>query len=69
MTNSLVNNVTNMTLLIGLPAIFWTMNVLPQNTAQVAAIVKLCNRMQIPFTPRGAGTGLSQSHRAYPKFQ
>jgi cation:H+ antiporter len=32
MTNSLVNNVTNMTLLIGLPAIFWTMHVLPQNT-------------------------------------
>jgi len=29
MTNSLVNNVTNMTLLIGLPAIFWNMNVLP----------------------------------------
>jgi cation:H+ antiporter len=33
MTNALVNNVTNMTLLIGLPAIFWTMHVLPQNTA------------------------------------
>jgi cation:H+ antiporter len=31
MTNCLVNNITNMTLLIGLPAIFWTMNVLPQN--------------------------------------
>ena len=28
-TNSLVNNVTNMTLLIGLPAILWGMNVLP----------------------------------------
>jgi cation:H+ antiporter len=28
-TNSLVNNVTNMTLLIGLPTIFWGMNVLP----------------------------------------
>jgi cation:H+ antiporter len=33
MTNSLVNNVTNMTLLIGLPAIFWSMNVMPQNAA------------------------------------
>lgn len=32
MTNSLVNNVTNMTLLIGLPAIFWRMNVLPQTS-------------------------------------
>jgi len=30
MTNALVNNVTNMTFLIGLPAIFWTMHVLPQ---------------------------------------
>ena len=29
MTNSLVNNVTNMTLLIGLPAIIWGMSVLP----------------------------------------
>lgn len=28
-TNSLVNNVTNMTLLLGLPTIFWGMNVLP----------------------------------------
>jgi cation:H+ antiporter len=28
-TNSLVNNVTNMTLCLGLPAIFWGMNVLP----------------------------------------
>jgi cation:H+ antiporter len=29
MTNALVNNVTNMTLLIGLPAIFWRMKVTP----------------------------------------
>src|SRR6185369_6121267 len=29
MTNALVNNVTNMTLLIGLPTIFWGMNVMP----------------------------------------
>jgi len=28
-TNSLVNNVTNMTLLIGLPTVFWSMNVSP----------------------------------------
>src|SRR5205085_10039544 len=32
---------------------------LPQTTEQVAAIVKLCNRLQVPFLPRGAGTGLS----------
>ena len=30
MTNSLVNNVTNMTLVLGLPAILWGMNVLPK---------------------------------------
>ena len=29
LTNSLVNNVTNMTLLLGLPAVFWGMSVLP----------------------------------------
>ena len=29
MTNSLVNNVTNMTLVLGLPAIIWGMNVIP----------------------------------------
>lgn len=33
--------------------------VLPQNTEQVSRIVKLCNRLEVPFTPRGAGTGLS----------
>ena len=30
MTNCLVNNVTNMTLLIGLPAVLWGMNIVPQ---------------------------------------
>jgi len=30
MTNSLVNNVTNMTLVLGLPAIIWGINVLPK---------------------------------------
>jgi cation:H+ antiporter len=29
MINSLVNNVTNMTLVLGLPAIFWRMSMLP----------------------------------------
>ena len=29
MKNCLVNNVTNMTLILGLPAIFWSMNILP----------------------------------------
>ncbi len=33
--------------------------VLPGSAAEVAAVVKLANRHQIPFVPRGAGTGLS----------
>ena len=32
---------------------------LPQTTEEVAAIVKLCNRIRVPFVPRGAGTGLA----------
>ena len=33
--------------------------VLPRTTAEVAEIIKICNRYNIPFVPRGAGTGLS----------
>lgn len=33
MTNALVNNITNMTILIGLPAVIWSMHVLPPATA------------------------------------
>lgn len=33
--------------------------VLPETTEQVADIVKWCNKNKVPFTPRGAGTGLS----------
>ena len=33
MTNSLVNNVTNMTLVVGLTALVWGMNVVPQKAA------------------------------------
>lgn len=33
--------------------------VLPDTAEQVAAIVRLCNRERVPFTPRGAGTNLS----------
>jgi len=33
LTNSLVNNVTNMTLLLGLPAVFWGMSLLPSEKA------------------------------------
>ena len=33
--------------------------VFPQTTAEVAAIVKLCNERAMPFVPRGAGTSLA----------
>lgn len=33
--------------------------VFPRNTEEVAAIVKLCDRYEIPFLPRGAGTSLA----------
>jgi cation:H+ antiporter len=36
MTNSLVNNVTNMTLVLGVPAIFWGIKVLPAKKAKPA---------------------------------
>jgi glycolate oxidase len=33
--------------------------VLPETTAEVAGIVKLCSKYNVPLTTRGAGTGLS----------
>jgi glycolate oxidase len=33
--------------------------VFPETTAEVAAIVKLCNKQGVPFVPRGAGTSLA----------
>ena len=33
--------------------------VLPETTAQVAAVMKYCNKYGIPIVPRGAGTSLS----------
>ena len=32
---------------------------LPENEAQVAAILKICRDLKVPIVPRGAGTGLS----------
>ncbi|OUC12927.1 MAG: glycolate oxidase subunit GlcD [Alkalinema sp. CACIAM 70d] len=33
--------------------------VLPRTTEEVAAVVKVCHEFQVPFVPRGSGTGLS----------
>jgi len=33
--------------------------VFPRNARQVAEIVKICNRHDVPFVPRGAGTSLA----------
>lgn len=33
--------------------------VLPETTEQVAAVVRLCAELGVPFVPRGSGTGLS----------
>ncbi|MDB9525073.1 glycolate oxidase subunit GlcD [Oscillatoria sp. CS-180] len=33
--------------------------VLPRTTEQVSAAIKVCNQFNVPFVPRGAGTGLS----------
>src|SRR3954467_11651343 len=32
---------------------------LPETTQEVAALVRACAQHQVPFVPRGAGTGLS----------
>jgi len=31
---------------------------LPESTAEVVAIVRLCRRERVPIVPRGSGTGL-----------
>ncbi len=33
--------------------------VLPETTEQVAAVVRLCHQLEVPFVARGSGTGLS----------
>src|SRR5664279_5091416 len=57
MTNSLVNNVTNMTLVLGLPALLWGMNVVPakkdaagKKKPKVAGNVHELNRLSLLLT-------------------
>src|SRR4051794_26448442 len=33
--------------------------VFPRSTEQIAAVVELCNRHEVPIVPRGAGTSLA----------
>src|SRR5271168_3107879 len=33
--------------------------VFPRSTEQVAAVVRICNELDVPFVPRGAGTSLA----------
>ncbi len=46
LTNALVNNVTNMTLLIGLPTLVWGMNVLPAAKAKASGKKKRSQNQQ-----------------------
>ena len=61
MTNSLVNNVTNMTLVLGLPAIIWSINVLPQKKSgankKKKAEVKLKAQAESKVETKAGGKG------------
>ena len=52
MINSLVNNVTNMTLVLGLPAIFWGIRILPsqKNKNKSAGKTQAINRLSVLLT-------------------
>lgn len=54
LTNSLVNNVTNLTLLLGLPALCWTLTVVPggsgKGSAKKTATAPLINRLSLILT-------------------
>jgi cation:H+ antiporter len=52
MTNSLVNNITNMTLVLGLPAVFWRMSVMPEEkkSGKAGSKVHELNRLSLLLT-------------------
>lgn len=51
MVNCLVNNVTNLTLLLGLPAVIWGMTVIPRKRVRVReARIHRINRLSLLFT-------------------
>ncbi len=61
MINSLVNNITNMTLVLGLPAIFWGMHILPQKKAAAGkkkkSEVKLKAKTEAKIKAKAGGKG------------
>ncbi len=65
MINSLVNNITNMTLVLGLPAIFWGMHILPPKKFAAAkkkkSAVKLSAQAEAKMEAKAGGKG-GQEH-------
>lgn len=61
LTNCLVNNVTNLTLVLGLPAVFWGLQVMPGRAGGGGGRGKKAARSAPP--PRGAGGTESQLNR------
>ena len=61
MINSLVNNITNMTLVLGLPAIFWSMHILPQKKSGAGkkkkSEVKLKAKTEAKVEAKAGGKG------------
>jgi cation:H+ antiporter len=57
MTNSLVNNITNMTLVLGLPAIFWGMHILPQKKSGAGGRKKSEVKLSAKAEARAGGKG------------
>ena len=53
--NSLVNNVTNLTLLLGLPALIWGLSVAPARRSQKAVRASRLNRVSLGLTLAAAG--------------
>lgn len=53
--NSLVNNVTNLTLLLGLPALIWGLSVAPGRRSQKAVRASRLNRLSLALTLTAAG--------------
>jgi cation:H+ antiporter len=57
MTNSLVNNVTNMTLVLGLPAIIWGINVLPKAKSGAGKKKKSEVKLSVKVDAKAGGKG------------